>query len=371
MTQQILSSDIFQAIENWAPKSLAYDWDPIGLQIGSHQKSVEKVMITLDVSEAVVDEAIEKEIDVIIAHHPFLFSPLKEINIDTPRGSLIQKLIKENITVYAAHTNLDIAPDGVNDMLCDQLQIEPDDFIIHQKTGKLYKLAVYVPETNVEELRNVLSEAGAGFIGKYSHCTFQSKGEGTFKPQQGTSPHIGEIDKLTYVDEYKLETVVKEEELHSVVEKMITAHPYEEVAYDVYPLFNKGERFGLGRIGSLSKQLTLKQFTEEVKQAFMLDHVRVVGSLQKNIKKVAIIGGSGEKYIHQAKQKGADVLITGDMTFHPSQEAEEIGLAVIDAGHYIEEVMKEATKNKLQEVFKGEAVDWIVSTTNTDPFQWI
>src|SRR5690625_2046805 len=186
MKGQINTSDVFHVIESWAPKNLAYDWDNVGLQVGSYNRPVKRVMITLDVLESVVDEAIAKKTDLIIAHHPLLFKSLKQINIDTPVGRTIYKLIENNITVYAAHTNLDIAQGGVNDMLFDQLKINPKDYLVHLKTEKLYKLMVYVPKTHAEEVRNAISNAGAGHIGKYSHCTFQTKGQGTFKPLEGT-----------------------------------------------------------------------------------------------------------------------------------------------------------------------------------------
>src|SRR5690625_3466285 len=210
MKGQLNNSAIFQALEKWAPKHLAYEWDNVGLQIGSYNRPVKNVMITLDVLESVVDEAIEKNIDLIIAHHPLLFKPVNEINYDTPIGRIIYKLIKNEITVYATHTNLDIAPGGVNDMLCDQLNIEKRDYIVHKETDKLYKLVVFVPIKYADDVRNAISEAGAGYIGNYSHCTFQTIGKGTFKPREGTNPFIGESDKLEFVDEIKIETIVQE-----------------------------------------------------------------------------------------------------------------------------------------------------------------
>lgn len=371
MNSQVFTADIFKAIEKWAPKDFAYDWDPIGLQIGSFHKPVKRVMITLDVLEPVVDEAIKKKIDLIIAHHPLLFRPLKQINFETPIGRVVQKLIQNDITVYAAHTNLDIAPGGVNDMLCRHLNLQGEHYVIKKKRESLFKIAVFVPNTHVEQVRDAMAHAGAGFIGGYSHCTFQTKGQGTFKPHEGTDPYIGEVDKLTFVDEYKIETIVEERIMDPVIQAMIEAHPYEEVAYDVYPLANKGKTYGLGRIARLDQKITLEEFAKQVKKAFDDNPVRVIGSLDQQVQKVAVIGGSGEKYIHQAKQRGADVLITGDLTFHTAQEAEAIGVAVIDAGHYIEVVMKEAMKKKLQEHFAKKEIEWFISDVNTNPFQLV
>lgn len=371
MTKELTNASVFQVMEAWAPLSLAYDWDNVGLQVGTANASVKKVMITLDVLESVVDEAIEKEVDLIIAHHPLLFKPLHQINMQTPIGRVINKLIKHQITVYASHTNLDITPGGVNDLLCEQLGLTKQKNLIDIRTEQLLKLAVYVPVTHMEAVRNALNIAGAGHIGNYSHCTFQTKGQGIFKPLEGTIPYSGEENELTFVDEVKLETIVKEKNLSTVIQAMTKTHPYEEVAYDIIPLMNEGETYGLGRIGVLKNKMTLENLTNQVKEAFDCSSMRVTGALEKEVQKVAVLGGSGEKYIHEAKKMGADVYITGDMTFHVAQHAQEIGLAVIDAGHYIEKIMKEATKQRLEKSFSNSALEIVASETNTDPFQFI
>lgn len=371
MNNKITSETIFQTMEKLAPKSLAYDWDNVGLQIGSYRKKVKKVMITLDVMESTVDEAIENDIDLIIAHHPLLFSRINKINIDHPQGRIITKLIKHDISVYASHTNLDIAQHGVNDQLSYQLGIDSLQPLVDVQTKKLYKIVVYVPETHQEDVRNALSNGGAGHIGNYSHCTFQTKGEGTFKPLEGTNPYIGTKNKLEFVDEVKIETIIDESKLSSVIKKMITAHPYEEVAYDVYPLYNQGEAYGLGRIGCIEEAIPLSIFCEKVKKSYNLKHIRVTGDLTKQIKKVAILGGSGEKYIEEAKQMGADVYITGDVTFHQAQLAWQLGLAVIDIGHYSEKIMKKHIKFCLDQQFIESELKIIVSKVDTDPFQFV
>src|SRR5690625_3858645 len=297
---QIIHGTIFKALETWAPKDLAFDWDNVGLQVGSETDDTKKIMVTLDVMESVVDEAIEQKVNLIIAHHPLLFKPLSEINFRTVKGKIIKKLIKHNITVYAAHTNLDIATGGVNDLLCESLGVAAVQPFIDVQSEKLLKLIVFVPKTHADKVRDALSEAGAGFIGNYSHCTFQSKGQGTFMPMEGTNPFIGSTEKLEIVDELKIETIVKEKDLHEVLAAMKNAHPYEEVAYDLYPLENASEPIGLGRIGTLEKPIELKQFCAQIKEAFQTENLRVTGDLTQTITKVAIVGGSGEKYINQA-----------------------------------------------------------------------
>lgn len=367
----IKTKHIFAALETWAPKSLAYDWDNIGLQVGSYDQDVNNILVSLDCLNSTVDEAIEKNIDLIVAHHPLLFKPLNQIDFATPKGKIIQKLIKHNISVYASHTNLDIAEGGVNDLLSDVLQLQNKQPLIPFKTDQLVKLAVFVPPSHADSVRDALSKSGAGHIGNYSHCTFQTKGEGTFKPLAGTNPYSGTVNKLEYVDELKIETIVKQADLRIVVEAMKRAHPYEEVAYDLYPLLNEGTKYGLGRIGKLQEEVQLADFCKVVKNAFDCETIKVTGDLSKQVQTVAIVGGSGEKFIHDAKQQGADVYITGDMTFHHAQDAEEMGLAVIDAGHYIEKIMKQATKQFLQTEFTKEAIQVFVSERNTNPFQYI
>lgn len=371
MSRGVTNTEVFQLMEHWAPKKLAYDWDPIGLQVGHHHKKVSKILVTLDVLESVVDEAIEQNADLIISHHPLLFHPLKQLNINTPKGRVVEKLIKHDISVYAAHTNLDVAPGGVNDMLCDVLNIEAKDFLIPKQTEKLYKVVVYVPISHIESIREALGNSGAGHIGNYSHCTFHTEGTGTFKPLEGTNPYIGEHGKMEFVDEVRMETIVEEVKLSEVVDAMIAAHPYEEPAYDIYPMKNEGQKYGLGRIGELKEPMDLKTYSSFIKEALDIPGLRVVGDLTKQIKKIAVLGGSGEKYIHDAKRKGADVYITGDMSFHPAQDAWQMGLAVIDPGHYMEKVMKQATKKYLDEHLNRDGIEVIVSESNTEPFQFM
>ncbi len=367
----VRNADVFKRMEAWAPKYLAYDWDNVGMQIGSFQKPVNKVMVSLDVLESTVDEAIANNIDLIIAHHPLLFKPLKQLNMDSPKGRIIRKLLAHDISVYAAHTNLDTARGGVNDMLCDRLGISNRDILIDSYSEKVVKIAVFVPKTHADQVRDAMSEQGAGHIGNYSHCTFQSAGHGTFKPLEGTDPHIGSQGELAFVDEYKVETIIPEKRLSSVLDAMIAAHPYEEVAYDIYPVENSGAVYGLGRIGTINENLTLSELCERVKKTLNISHVRVVGDLSATVNKIAILGGSGEKYIHEAKKQGANVYITGDMTFHAAQDAMEMGLSVIDPGHYAEKVMKDYTKAYLDAAFGKDGVQVEISQSNTNPFQFV
>lgn len=366
--KEIKHGTIFQTLEKWAPKSLAYDWDNVGLQVGAMNDRTKNVLVTLDVLESTVDEAIEQDVNLIIAHHPMIFKALKSIDFNSPKGRVIKKLIEHNITVYAAHTNLDIAKGGVNDLLIDVFPIKEKTNLIPFKNEILYKLVVFVPLDHEENLRDALSEAGAGHIGAYSHCSFRSEGQGTFKPLEGTNPFIGEQGELTIVDEVKLETIVPEAKLQAVLTAMEKAHPYEEVAHDIIPLKQTGESYGLGRVGTLEEAVDFDDFVNQVKEAYKVETVSLVSKDEKPVKKIAVLGGSGQSYIEQAKRMGADVYITGDITFHQAQDAMEMDLQLIDPGHYVEEIMKVATKKYVEKHFPQLKV--IESKVNTNPFQF-
>lgn len=364
---------IIQWMESLAPKHLAYEWDNVGLQVGSLQKSVQKVMVTLDVTPEVAQEAIENDVDLIIAHHPIIFRPLKNLRTDLPVGGLIEKLLQHNIAVYASHTNLDIAKGGVNDWLAEKLGLKNVDVLIPTHTEKLKKLIVFVPINDEAKVREALGNAGAGWIGNYSHCTFRSRGTGTFLPQEGTNPYIGEQGKVEQVDEVKLETIFQELLEKKVLQALFKAHPYEEVAYDIYLLDQPGTTYGLGRIGYLKEEMNLTQFTEEVKLKLGVPACRVVGSHQNTVKKVAVIGGSGSKYVNQAKFKGADVIVTGDVDYHTAHDAMMTGIDIIDPGHHIEKVMISGVKDYLEKMADENKakIKIVQSSLHTEPFKFI
>lgn len=362
--------DIIKQLEKWAPKSLAYNWDPIGLQIGDIDRKCQRVLVTLDVLESVVDESIAKNVDLIVAHHPLLFKPLNKVDLQTPKGRIVKKLIQHDITVYAAHTNLDIAKGGVNDLLAEALDLNNIEVLVETEREQLYKIVVFVPIDYEAVLRDALASAGAGHIGEYSHCMYQIKGEGTFKPLEGSNPFIGNENELTRVKETRIETIVHKKYLQKAIKSAKDAHPYEEMAYDIYPLEISGDPLGLGRIGFLENATSLQAFTEDLKKKLDVNYVRVTGDLEQSVKRIAVLGGSGEKYYQDAFNQGADVYVTGDMTFHQAQEAEAIGLNVIDAGHYIEKIIKRGLKEYLQNTLNNR-IKIMESQVNTDPFQFI
>lgn len=328
---------IVDTLDKIAPKYLAENWDNVGLLIGSPAQAVSKILVALDVTESVVEQAISIDADMIIAHHPIFFKGIKNIRTDLPQGRLLARLIKNDIAVYAAHTNLDIADGGVNDILAGRFNLSSVESIIIEYADKLVKLAVFVPIDHADSVRSALFDAGTGHIGNYSHCTFQTVGTGTFMPLSGTQPFIGEQNKLEQVTEVRLETIMPERISKRVVKAMLKSHPYEEVAYDLYPLTNVGPGVGLGRVGNLSTPKKLADFIAEVKKVLEIDSVNVVGSPDKLIQRVAVCGGSGAGLIQKAAFVGADVLVTGDVKYHEAQQAVDSGIAIIDAGHFATE----------------------------------
>jgi dinuclear metal center YbgI/SA1388 family protein len=364
---------IIQAFESWSPKSLAVEGDKIGLQIGTLNKPIKKIMVVLDLLDTVVDEAIEEAVDLIIAHHPIIFRPLKAIQTDRPYGKIVEKLIKHDIAVYAAHTNLDVAKGGVNDLMAEKLGLQNVEVLSPTTEIKLKKLVVFVPVEHSDTVREALASVGAGHIGNYSHCTFNSEGTGTFKPELGSDPFIGKAGKLEFVQEIKIETIFPAHLQNKVISRLLKAHPYEEVAYDIYSLDNKGEQLGLGRVGVLKEELTLKKFALFVKQAFEIEGLRVVGNLEDKVSKVAVLGGDGNKYVSSALFKGADVFVTGDVYYHVAHDAMMEGLNLIDPGHNVEKIMKEAVKNFLEKFLIENKYDTkiISSNLNTDPFTFL
>lgn len=362
------------ALEEMAPVTLAESWDKVGLQVGDLNRPVRKVLLSLDSNdEGVIDEAIRIGADLIIAHHAMIFKPVQTIRTDTPYGRKLGKLLSHNIGVYVAHTNLDIAEGGINDILAGRLHLEQVEILSRVHNTRLKKLVVFVPETHHEQVMQAIGDAGAGWIGHYSHCTFNTPGIGTFVPEAGTNPYIGEQGRLERVQEIRLETVVPERLQEKVIAAMLQAHPYEEVAYDLYPLEIMGQALGVGRVGNLVQEMTLGQFAEFVKQQFGVEHARVVGPLDRPVRRVAVLGGSGEEYYPEALKKGADVYVTGDIRYHYAQDALAEGLCLVDPGHNTEKVCLPSLGAYLEAKMRecGYDTEIVVSETNTEPFTFV
>lgn len=326
--------DIVTVLKQWAPLSLKESWDNPGLLIGDPNEKVEKVLTTLDVMMDTVDYAIENGVQMIVSHHPVIFNGLKSIRTDTYSGKMYQKLLAHHIAVFSAHTNLDSADGGVNDVLAGLLGLQHTQGLVPVAEDKLYKLAVYVPESHAQRIRQALGEAGAGFIGNYRDTSFSVKGEGRFQPQAGTHPFIGSVGKVETVDEERIETIVPESRLPKVLNAMLAVHPYEEPAYDLYPLKNAGHPFMMGRIGDLPQPQPAMTVLQMIKKVLHRDALAYAGDTNVTVEKVALLGGGGAEFIGLAKQAGAQLYLTGDVKYHDAQEAVRQGIVVADGGHF-------------------------------------
>lgn len=366
---------VIQLMEQLAPKHYAVENDKIGLQLGTLNKPINKILVALDVTDAVVDEAIEHGAELIIAHHAIIYRPLAKLDTSTAAGRLYEKLIKNDIAVYISHTNLDVTDGGINDWLADLVGIVPEgrQCLEEVHTDKLYKLVVFVPESHHEQVLEAIWRSGAGEIGGYSNCSFNISGTGTFVPGPGTTPYIGAQGKLERVDEIRIETIVPYSVHRKAVQAMLKAHPYEEVAYDLYPIDLKGRSFGLGRAGKLAKPVTLGELAEQAKRIFDVPAVRVVGSLDQVVRKAAVLGGAGARYVRHAVFAGADVLITGDIDYHTAHDALAAGMTIIDPGHNIEKVMKQQVADWLNKQLMNSKYETsaAASVLNTEPFTFV
>lgn len=367
---------IIGLLTDLAPQNYAYNWDNVGIQSGSLNQKTENVLVSLDITKEVLNEAKEKNCNLIISHHPVIFDELDSIHDQTATGRLIIDSIKNDITLYSAHTNLDVAKGGLNDYLADLLDINNLEGLSLKKKKNYYKLVVFGPEKSLEKIRDEILNNDAGQIGNYSKTSFVAKGEGTFKPEKGSNPHIGEAGKMARVNEFRFETIIKEENLSKIINLLNKVHPYEEVAYDVYPLENNfsDENISLGRIGQLDSSCNLIDYVKKIKEKLSLPYLRYYGNNNSEIKKVALCSGSGADLISKAKYSGADLYITGDVKYHEAQHAEELGLNLIDAGHYgTEKVVKNLLYSYLSKKVseKNYNVNIIKSNINTNPWKYI
>ena len=331
---------IIQKMENIASIKLAENkWDNSGLQVGDENSEIRKIMLVLDVTIEVVNRAIEQNVDLIISHHPMLFSNIKKIDKRDKKGKIIFELIKNDIAVYSAHTNLDACLEGVSVQLAKKLEIDTYKILDITQSEKIYKLCVFVPVSHSEEVREAIINNGAGHIGNYSHCSFCSKGEGTFKPLDGTNPFIGEKNILEKVNEVKIESIICESKIEKVLKEMLKVHPYEEVAYDLFEINGSNIEYGYGRVGDLEISRSLKSLAKDVKDKLNCDYVKFYGDENRSIKKVALSGGDGTEFIEHAIRENVDVFITGDIRHHDVQLANENNLCLIDASHFNTEVV--------------------------------
>lgn len=360
--------EVVSYIENIAHISYQETYDNSGLLVGNEAAQVKGVLLCLDSTEDVVDEAIKKNCNLIISHHPIIFQGLKKLNGKTYVERVIIKAIQNNIAIYTAHTNLDNTINGVNSRICEKLHLK-NCKILAPKKNALKKLVTFCPPKEVEKLREALFSAGGGTIGNYDKCSFNISGIGTFRGLEGTKPFVGNIGSLHQEEEIRIEIIFPAYLEENLVNSLIKAHPYEEVAYDVYFLDNYYPSIGSGMIGELEEEVAEKSFLENLKKLMNTSCIRYTSLLSKNIKKVAVCGGSGSFLIKQAIAEKAQIFISSDIKYHQFFDAEN-KIIVADIGHYeSEQFTKELFYDILNKKFSTFAIH--VSEINTNPINYL
>lgn len=360
--------EITQAIEAVAPLPLQESYDNSGLLIGEPDREVNRALITLDVTDEVIDEAIENGYDLIIAHHPLIFGSIKKINIKNPVERMIARCIKNDIAVYAAHTNLDNVKQGVNTMIAEKIGLQ-NLSILAPKDELLRKLVAFCPVSHAGEVRQAMFEAGAGHIGNYDSCSFNLKGHGTFRAGEGSDPFVGDIGKIHFEEEERIEVIYPVYQESRILQAMKKAHPYEEVAYDIYPLKNTFENVGAGMLGELKEPVLAKDFLVRVKKTLGCGAIRHTKIVKDKVKKIAVCGGSGSFLINRARRAGADVFLTGDIKYHDFFLADG-KMLIADVGHYeSEQYTKDLLMNIINKNFSTFAVR--NSEVNTNPINYL
>ena len=359
--------EIIGHLESHAPIATQESYDNSGLLCGNAQQEIEGILISLDCTEAIVDEAIQKKCNLIIAHHPIVFKGLKSLTGKNYVERTVIKAIKNDIAIYAIHTNLDNYRFGVNHKIGQLLGLK-NLRILEPKRDNQVKIVVFVPLANADELRSAMSEAGAGHIGNYDSCSFSSAGTGTFRAQTGAKPFVGNIDELHSENEIRLEMICRNEKINTVVQAIRNVHPYEEVAIDIIPLKNQDPYQGAGMFGELEAPISSIEFLQKVKDIFKCGVIRHTELCKTSISRVAFCGGSGSFLLNQAKASGADIFITGDYKYHEFFDAEN-QIIIADIGHYESE---QFTSELIADLLKEKNITFAVrfAETNTNPVKY-
>src|SRR6218665_124798 len=360
--------EIISVLEEMAPLAYAEDFDNVGLLVGNPETISTGILVCHDALENVVDEAIAKNCNLIVCFHPIIFSGLKKITGKNYVERVVLKAIRNDIAIYAVHTALDNHKNGVNKIFCDALGLINTKVLV-PKANFIRKLITYTIPENAEKLRNSLFEAGAGAIGNYEDCSFNSTGIGTYMGNENSNPEIGERFEFVETNEIKIEVTFEKHLQSKVLKALFANHVYEEVAYEIYNLENAHQNIGLGMIGELPTALSERDFLQMIKDKMQSDSIRHSVFLEKNIKKVAVLGGSGSFAIKNAKQAGADTFITADLKYHNFYEAEN-QLLLADIGHFESE---RYTKNYIVDFLRKKILNFaiILSEENTNPVKYL
>lgn len=363
--------DIAKKIDQMIPLKLAQDWDNVGLLIGNPDDNAKNILLTIDITKDVVAEAKKLKCDLIVSYHPVIWDGLKKITAGG-ETNVVYDLLRLGLAVFSVHTALDAATGGVNDGLAEIVGIcdgEPIGDYVDNPAGDNYKLVVFVPIKSAAKVSNAVFAAGAGGIGNYKNCGFQSRGEGSFLPLEGAKPAIGKRGKLEKVPEIRFETIVPAQNLNVVIEAMKKAHPYETPAFDCFKLHQTEPGFGLGRIGNLAKPMHLDKIIEKIKKYTGAKYLGVVGKEKRLVKKAAVCAGSCGKIINSVIAAKCDLYLTGELKHHQALAAQEAGMSCICLSHTVSErfILKKFAA-ELRKKLKSITVK--ISKKDADPFTW-
>lgn len=364
----MIIQDVINHLEKLAPLAYAEEFDNVGLLVGDKNLKLKGVLVTLDTLESVVEEAIEKKCNLIISFHPIIFKGLKKINGSTYVERVVLKAIKHDTAIYAIHTALDNCLRGVNDIICNTLGIENKKILLPQK-ATIKKLTTYVPQKDADGLRAALFSAGAGQIGNYDDCSFNTEGVGTFRGNEASDPQVGERLEYRQEQETQLSVTFQRHLESGILKALVKHHPYEEVAFEVTTLDNYNQHIGIGMVGELPNEMETEDFLQFLKQKMNVATIRHSELLKDKVKRVAVLGGSGSFAIAAAKSAKADVFITADLKYHDFFSAEN-QIILADIGHYeSEQFIKTFLANYLSKKITNFAI--VLSTINTNPVKYL
>jgi dinuclear metal center YbgI/SA1388 family protein len=355
-------------LKSFAPTALAEKWDNVGLLLGDSQREVQRVLTCLTLTSDVAREAIAERVELVVTHHPVLFKPIQRVTADDPSGRMLLDLLAARMAVYSPHTGYDSAAGGINQQLAEMFELR--DVVPLRvrppQPSATCKIVCFVPESRADAVRQALSEAGAGVIGEYSQCSFNLAGTGTFRGSKKSNPTIGKAGQLESVAEIRVEMDCPTSRLGDAVSRLRVVHPYEEPAFDIYPLIDEPDGQGTGRRGSLAANVTLADFIANVKLRLRVPQLKFVGDTTSRVRRVAVACGAGGEFVSDAIRNHCDVLLTGEARFHSCLEAQENGLALVLPGHYATE---RPAMEKLAEVLSAAFPDLTVwpSRVECDP----
>jgi dinuclear metal center YbgI/SA1388 family protein len=363
--------DVASAIEGLLPPGLAQSWDNVGLLVGDRQADARRILVTIDTTHAVAAEAKRLKVDLIISYHPIIWDGLKRITADGPTAVLYD-LIRSGIAVYSIHTSLDVIAGGVNDGLAAAIGLvdaEPIGDFVEDPAGPQYKIVTFVPPADVAAVAEALYQAGAGAIGRYSHCGFQTSGTGTFLPLEGSRPAIGRVGRVESVSEIRLETVVASGRIAPVLAALRKAHPYETPAFDVLRHHDVEQRLGLGRMGRLERPAPVRQVLARIKKATGAKAAGIIGSQDRTVNRAAVCAGACGKILQRVCASDCDLYLTGELKHHEALAAQEAGLTVVCLSHTVSERFSLA--KLVRELKKAlPRVTIRQSAKDADPFEW-